>query len=125
MFLTVAARRVVATSTVNEIVQYIKGCSDFFKSQDGLLSDDLRRDSITSMAATIVRNTMGVKELDAAGASSLNGSIAGSSFPATEKSAFAVAVVERLTAPAAAGGGDALAAMTDALKNATGTYLPD
>ena len=93
-------------STVNEIVQYIKGCSDFFKSQDGLLSDDLRRDSITSMAATIVRNIMGVKELDAAGASSLNGSIADSSFPATEKSAFAVAVVERLTAPAAAGGGD-------------------
>ena len=92
-------------STVDEIAQYLKGCTDFFKSQDGLLSEDLRQGSVESMAATIVRNIIVLKVLDAGGASALNTAISASAFPGTEKTAFATAVVQRLTAPAAEGGG--------------------
>ena len=91
-------------STVDEIAQYLKGCTDFFKSQDGLLSEDLRQGSVKSMAATIVRNIIVLKVLDAGGASALNTAISASAFPGTEKTAFATAVVQRLTAPAAEGG---------------------
>ena len=102
----IAAPRFVAMSTVQEIVQYLKGCTDFFKSQDGLLSEDLRQESVKSMAATIVRNIISLTALDAGGASALNKAISASTFPEPEKTAFATAVVQRLTAPAAEGGGD-------------------
>ena len=91
-------------ASVKEIVQYISGCTEFFRSQEGMLSEKLKEESVASMAATVVGYIGKLRTLDAPGASALNAAISSSAFPGATKSDFATAVVQRLTAPAGDGG---------------------
>ena len=94
-------------ASVKEIVQYISGCTEFFRSQEGLLSEKLKEESVASMAATVVGYIGKLRTLDAPGASALNAAISSSAFPGATKTDFATAVVQRLTAPAGDGGNEA------------------
>ena len=87
-------------ATVHEIVQYLSGCTNVFRTQAGLLPE-LVTESVKSMASTITRHIRALRVLDAEGASALNSAISESTFSPAEKTAFATAVIQRLTAPVA------------------------
>ena len=93
-------------ATVHEIVQYLSGCTNVFRTQAGLLPEKLVTESVKSMASTITRHIRALRVLDADGASALNSAISESTFPPAEKTAFATAVIQRLTAPVAEAGAD-------------------
>ena len=90
-----------------EIGQYLAGCTNVFITQSGLLPEKLVAESVKSMAGTILRNIRALRVLDAEGAAAFNSAISASTFPAGDKTDFATAVIQRLTAPAAEGGPDA------------------
>ena len=63
-------------------------------------------ESAKSMASTVMRYIRALRVLDAEGASALNSAISASTFPVDDKTDFATAVTQRLTAPVAEGGAD-------------------
>jgi len=80
------------------VVKQIRGCSEFFASQSGLLSESSKIASFQSMATSLGKQLANLSSLDAGQAAVLNSEISASGFSAGEKSRLAEAVVNRCLA---------------------------
>ena len=78
------------------IVAYIRGCSDFYQSQCDMFSGDVAADSARSMAKSAKAQINALRVLSPADATSVMGSVTGSTFPADIKEDIARALQARL-----------------------------
>ena len=84
-------------ATADQVALYLSGCSDFIKSQERLMTPELAKDSMESMARSVTAQLNNCARISTAEATALNEAILASVFSGEVKSDLANVVLRRVT----------------------------